>query len=275
MILYYLFQVSQNKPKYFIHLAALIGLSFNLHFTAVFYPIILLFALPVIPFHKTTWKYIAAAVGIGILFFVPQIIYYIQKTNGLHAYSSYFQSYYHGFHARRMLQLEHDAFIKFQSILEVSYPFIKDFVIVLVPIFIFIHYRSKQYVYAKQLSYFIALWFFIPWIVFTTYSGELTDYYFSTTLYIAIVILAYLSVWTWDRKNLLFRIAVSAIWVYYGFANIRAFANTNPGNLASDRIIAQNAVEKGKYIGFTDGDPQSYLYFYYIYIRTKQQPYKL
>ena len=62
--------------------------------------------------------------------------------------------------------------------------------------------KSKK---TRLFCYVTALWFLIPWFVFSTYKGELTDYYFSSTLYVAIMILAWLSHALWMKKFIVFR----------------------------------------------------------------------
>jgi 4-amino-4-deoxy-L-arabinose transferase-like glycosyltransferase len=271
----YLYEIAKGNSKYFIHLGVTLGLFFNIHFTALFFPIIGLLSLPIIPLKKIQWKYVViTAVVLGI-FLLPQIVYYLQQSSGLNAYSSYASSYYHGFHPRRFLQLTHDAFIKFQSILGSTFPALKDWVILFVPLFAFAIFKSEKKHAARKITYLTALWFLVPWIVFTTYSGEISDYYFNTTMYLVYIILAYLLVWVWNQKYLIGKIAAVFFVIFYGVMNVISFSKTDIGSLAKNRPEVENDVENGHAVGFTQGDPKSYLYFYYVYTRTKQQPYKL
>lgn len=275
LALLYLFEISKGGWKYLIHFTTTVGLFFHIHFTAIFFPIIGILSTPILPLKKIHWKYVVISAGILFVFFLPMIIYYIQSTSGIHAYSSYFSTYVHGFHLRRFLQLTHDAFIKFQSILEVSFPFLKDSVALLVPFFIYALFTSEKRDFAKRMSYLVVLWFLVPWIIFSVYTGEISDYYFNTTMYVAIFILAYLSVWLWNQKYIIGKIAIAGLLFYYAVTNVIEFSKTDIGSLEKNRPKIEYDVEKGHAVGFTQGDPKSYLYFYYIYKRTQQQPYKL
>lgn len=277
LIFYFLYKVLTGETKYAVHLAAAIGLSFHIHFTSIFYPIIVLFAIPFISIKKSSWKYILLSMPAFFVFFIPQAIYYVQaKTAGnINNYSSYFQTYYHGFHLRRMLQLSFDAFIKFQSILEKPYTMLRNAVFLYIPLF-FLAYRKKQKnKNSLKLFYLIGLWILVPWIVFTTYSGEISDYYFSLQLYLAIILFAYLTLWIWETKKILFRAAICIFWFYFALANIQIFFNTDHGNLIEDRIKARQSVDRGEVIRFAEGDPKSYLEFYYLYSDHKPLPFKL
>jgi len=277
LIFYFLYKVMTGDAEYIVHLAAAVGLSFHIHFTSIFYPIIILFSLPLVPINKKTWKYILVAIPVFLVFMIPQAIYYLQTNhqNSLGNYSGYFQTYYHGFHFRRMLQLSHDAFIKFQSILEKPYTILRNAVFLYIPLF-FVAYRQKQKnTHWIKLFYLIALWIFVPWVVFTTYSGEISDYYFSIQLYLAVILFAYLTLWIWETKKFLLRAGIAVFWLYFAVLNVQIFANTDHGNLFEDRMKVQQSIDRGQLINFTEGDPTSYLDFYYSYTQHKPLPFKL
>ncbi len=268
LIFYFLYKVMTGDMKYVIYLAIAAGLSFHIHFTSIFFPIIIALSLPLVPFNKKIWKYILIAVPLFLLFITPQVIYYLTADHG----NGYFHSYYHGFHLQRMLQLSHDAFIKFQSILEKPYAMLRNAVFFYVPLF-FLAYGKKRHWF--KLFYLVALWILVPWIVFTTYSGEISDYYFTIQLYLAVILFAYLTVWVWETKQLFLRAAIGIFWLYFAVMNVQIFLNTKHGNLSEDRIKVQQSVDKGELINFTDGDPRSYLDYYYSYVQHKPLPFKL
>jgi 4-amino-4-deoxy-L-arabinose transferase-like glycosyltransferase len=277
LIFYFLYKLLTGEIKYAIHLAATIGLSFHIHFTAIFYPVIILFSIPFISFKKSSWKYILLSIPAFLVFFIPQAIYYIQtKTAGaINNYSGYFQTYYHGLHLQRMLQLSHDAFIKFQSILETPYTMLRNAVFFYIPLF-FIAYTQKQKNSNRlKLFYLIVLWVLVPWVIFTTYSGEISDYYFNIQLYLAIMIFAYLTVWIWESKRLILRVAIGVFWIYFAITNVQIFFKTQDSNFINNQITARQSVNVGKLINFVEGDPGSYLGFYYSYTQHKPLPFKL
>lgn len=277
LIFYFLYKILSGDVKYFIHLAIGVGVSFHIHFTSVFYPIIILAALPFVPMSGATFTYIALSIPIGILFLLPQIIYYLQsqQSHGVGLYSTYLETYYHGFHLRRMLQISHDAFIKFQTVLEIPYTALRNGAFFYIPIFIFTYLYKKVSKNRLKLCYLLILWILVPWIAFTTYKGELSDYYFSSQLYIAVIVFASVTVRLWLRKNLVVRTALVLFWSYWAIANVQAFYRIPLGNLMPDRNKALETVNAGRDVHFTEGDPASYWGLYYMYIQKKPLPFKL
>lgn len=277
LTLYFLYKVVRGDPSKILPLAFVIGLSFQTHFTAIFYPLIILFSLPLFPKIKSTWKYIGLGLVIFLLFFAPQIMYYSQSKNtgSVGNYSKYFQTYYHGFHARRVLQLAHDAFIEFESVLNTPYRMLRNAVFFYIPIFIALYLITDKNKDKWKLPYLLCLWIIIPWFVFATYAGELTDYYFLMQLYIAVVVFAYITNWILDRKNILMTLLTCFFWIYFAYANVSLFFQTKDGDLKKNVPIVLQAVHGGRYIHFADGDPQSYFYYYLMYTQKHIKPYRL
>jgi 4-amino-4-deoxy-L-arabinose transferase-like glycosyltransferase len=277
LIFYFLYKVMTGNGKYIIHLAAAVGLSFHVHFTAIFYPIIILLSLPLTPINKKTWKYIAVAIPVFVVFMIPQAIYYLQgnKHNSFGNYSGYFQSYYHGFHLQRMLQLSHDALIKFQSVLEKPYAILRNAVFFYIPLFFVVYWQKQKNTHRIKLFYLIALWILVPWLVFTAYSGEISDYYFNIQLYLAVILFAYLTYWIWETKKFIPRTAIGIFWLYFAMTNIQIFFNRQDSDFIKNKIAVQQSVDSGTLINFSEGDPKSYLDFYYSYTQHKPLPFNL
>lgn len=278
LILYNLYRLLTGNPKYGIYLAIVMGLFFHIHFTAIFYPMIVFCTFPFLKWDRKHLKYYGISLMIFFLFFVPQIVYYTQaaQSGSINNYSGYFATYYHGFHARRVLQLAPDAFIKFQSIMQVPYEKLKLLMFLYVPIFFFALLWKDKSKKTWLLCLVTALWFVIPWFVFSTYKGELTDYYFSSTLYVAIMILAWLSHALWMRKMIVFRVALLAFWGYFAVANYYQFMGSdNKQEFRKNYISALEAADGDRYYNYADGDPKSYMYYYHMYKLKKELPYKL
>lgn len=277
LIFYYIYKIMTGETKYIIHLAAAVGLSFHIHFTSIFYPIIILLSLPMVPISKKTWKHVLVAIPAFLVFMIPQTIYYLQanKQSSLGNYAGYFQSYYHGFHLQRMLQLSHDAFIKFQSVLEKPYGTLRNAVFFYIPLFYAAYWHKHKNPQRIRLYYLIALWILVPWIVFTTYSGEISDYYFNLQLYLVVVLLAYLTYWIWETKKMILQGTIAAFWLYFAMINTQIFLNTQDTDYIKNKITVQQSVDSGKLINFADGDPKSYLDYYFSYTQHKPLPFKL
>lgn len=266
-ILYTLFKVVSGNSKFMLILATLLGFSFHLHFTAVFFPIIVLLSLPFFPRNKKTIKYIFISIPLFLIWLLPNIIAELQAKN-IHTGNllSYIGTYYHGFHLTRFLQLSPDAFIQFEPFL---FPVIKILKYVLVPLFFLIYMHSNDNKKSKIFCYLILLWFLIPWVVFTTYKGEISDYYFSINRYLIIAILAYLLNFIFEQRYIAVKalmIILLGIYSYINTANF--FAYHTDGSLKQKREDVNKAIKEGKVIDFTEGDPKSYIY--YIYTRKKQ-----
>lgn len=266
-IFYLLLKIISGNPRYIFLLAILLGLSFHLHFTAVFFLLIIALSLPLFPKNKETIKYILLAILLFAIWFLPNVIAELQSEN-IHTANllSYIGTYYHGFHLTRFLQLAPDAFIQFEPFL---FPVIKILKYLLIPIF-FIIYMSRSINKSKIILFLIFLWFLVPWVVFTTYKGEISDYYFAINRYLAIAILAYLLNFIFEQRHVLIKTALVVLLFAYAYLNIANFlAYHTDGGLKEKRENVSRAIKEGRIINFTEGDPESYIY--HIYKKKKQQ----
>ncbi len=262
LIFYVLYRVTQGDVKKIIVLALLVGFSFSVHFTSIFFPIIIILSLPLFPRTKETLKYILLGIPLFLIWLVPNIVYQLQQKSSDSSFTFYFHTYYHGFHLIRLLQLTGDALIQFNA-----YSFwdkITPLKIFALPIFFLLYlYKSLN---RKKLvfSYLILLWFVIPWFVFTTFSGEISDYYFSVNRFITLIIVAYLFARVWMIKNFIPKIVVAIVLVYIGATNFLNYLPYKDTGLAVREQTAIQAVG-GKRIEFQVGVPESYLYWYYMW----------
>ena len=142
LIFYFLYEVIKGKVKNIMPLAVLIGIAFNLHFTAIFFPVIVLFALPLFPRNKTTLKYILTSFPLFIIFVIPNVIYMFVNSHANSTATSYIGTYFHGFHLVRMKQLLGDALIQFDQYL--FFNNLKPFKIIILPLFFFIYLYYLQ-----------------------------------------------------------------------------------------------------------------------------------
>ena len=265
-ILYVLFKIISNNPKYIIFLAILLGFSFQLHFTAVFFPIIILLSLPFFPKTKKTLKYILISIPLFLIWLLPNFIAELQSKN-VHTGNllSYLDGSYHGFHMRRFLQLTSDSFIQFEKFL---IPSIKILKYALIPFFFFIYF-NKNGVKSVKFFFLVSLWFLVPWVVLSTYNGEISDYYFSINRYLVIAILAYLLNFILEQRQVLIKAILVVLLCIYAYVNIANFFVSNGnGGLKQKRENVNKAIREGRVINFTEGDPESYIY--HIYTRKQQ-----
>lgn len=265
LIFYFLYKIIQGDLKKIIALAILVGISFHLHFTAIFFPLIILLCLPLFPRKKETVKYILISLPLFLVFLLPNVVYSILNKNYNSNLTFYLSTYFHGFHLQRMLQIVGDAVIQFDYYLVID--ILKKIKFIFVPLFIAIFLYKNINSDSKKLCYITALWFLIPWLVFTTYSGELTDYYFIINKFIALFILAYFVYRIWNIKFIGAKFLILAIFLsnaYFTITNFLPYKNS--GNLLERKETALKAVNENKRIEFHVGVPETYLYWYYMKI---------
>lgn len=261
-ILYALYNVLQGKAKYVLILALAVGLSFQLNFTAIFFPILIFLCFPLFPRVKEMIRYSLLSIPLFLAWFIPVVVYEI----GSHASSTksmvgYIDTYYHSIHIRRILQLASDAFLEFAALL--WFPFLNFLKYALLPLFgVVFLWRS----YSKKLIilfYLFCIWILVPWLVFSTYSGEITNYYFSITRPVALITASYLLVWILKRKYFLINICLIIGLGLYGYSNILHFFSQDIQGLDYHRKKTLAIIEKGGKIEFQQGVPESYIYYYY------------
>ncbi len=142
IILYALYKVLNGSARHLLLLAAGMGALFHIHLTAIFFPMIVLLTSPLIIFRykdrkKEFFKYLAISAPLFLIWFVPLFISNLQTSAaGFYNLSKYLQTYYHGFHLTRVLQLLPDAFIQFDPYL--FFQEIKLLKYILLPIFSFV-----------------------------------------------------------------------------------------------------------------------------------------
>ncbi len=270
VIFYFLYKCITRGKKYFLYLAGAVGFGFHVHFTTVFYLPIILLTLPFFPKTKKTFLYGLFAILICLFFVFPMLysVFFTKHaaTNGI---VGYLNASNHGLHLQRVLQLAHDAFISFQTILQFN--IVRPLVFFVVPLFAITFYITKPKSEQKQaliLSYLIVLWIFIPWFLLATYTGELTDYYFSLPRDLGIAIMAFLVVYLYEKKALLLKLFFIVLLALYAGHNVYGFFTAFPGNYLGVKATVASAIGKNKPIEFVDHDPISYMY--YVYTKHKK-----
>ena len=267
IIFYSLYQVTKKRLDYLFLMAAAIGFSFHLNFTSIFFPIIVLGALPFFPWSKKFLKHALISLPIFLVWLIPTFLAELRGQNeATFNLVKYLQTYYHGFHLRRVIQIAGDAFIQFEGILIErldAMKMIKWIKYLFLPLFILIYSFPKPSREKIAFCYLLGLWFFIPWFVFSLYSGEITPYYFSLTRPLVIMMVAYLFVKLFEIKNIVPKILVIGFLVYYALANTQNFLKADNLELGYQKQVILRRIEKGEKIGFKEGSSESYLYYFY------------
>lgn len=264
IIFYTLYKVMQGNAKYLIPLSLALGFSFHSHFTAVFFPFYILLSMPFFKWNKQFLVYIPLSFFIFILWLIPNILSDIlNKGNSSKNLTSYINTYYHGLHFTRVIQVSQDAFIEIEAIIQ--FKILKFFKFLLLPVFSFVYYFQKPSTDRLKLIYLFGIWFMVPWIVFSVYKGEISNYYFSVTRFLAIIAISYLLFFMFSLKYIFLKVVVVAMLLIYITFNIIAFKDYKNIGITHYKNITQEKIKKGESIHFMEGNPESYLY--YIYTR--------
>lgn len=262
LIFYFLVRILGGRITYLPYLAFTLGFSLHVHFTAIFFFLIVLLSFPWIVRIKHFWKYTAISVPLFILWIIPMIITSIASGNStVSSIFRYASEYYHGFHFVRVFQLIGDAFIEFGSVIG-----IKEFIVlkyITLPLFIYLYFQKYKVKQAIRFCLLLLLWFLIPLVVFSLYKGEITDYYFALTRLLVIMVYAFITVDVFKRKNIVISIFLCIFWLYFIIHNLGLYTRNTYSNLPHDRVNVNKIIEAGGKVNFTEGDPKSYLYYIY------------
>lgn len=254
-----LYEIFKGNLKYIFLLAVLVGISFHIHFTSIFYIPIIILSFPFFPRKKQTVYFIVYSLPLFAVWLIPFIISMFQKSQSLNLYA-FFRQNSVGFHLRRVIQVADIAFL--EQTLIWGTKFIDLIKYISIPLFLIIYYVSDK---RKDipLLYLTLIWFLVPWLALSMFQGDLTPYYFAMTRYVAIALISYLlfRIGKYNRKIFI------PILIFIGLAfviwNIIQFATYKTEGLTQLKKIANNSFTKSMGNEFTYGAAQTYLYYFY------------
>lgn len=262
LIFYSLYKIIAGKSKYIFLLSILLGASLHINFTSVFFFILVFLALPFFPRNKKTLKYILLAIPLFLIFLIPSFFAELQsKASSSRHIASYVQTYYHGIHLVRVLQLAKDAFIEFDGMLYL--PSLKILKYILLPLFALLYLRRHRTQEKMLVCYLMILWFLVPWGVFSVYRGEISNYYFSLTRPIVLIVISYLLVTVGRLPSIIPKITIVCVLLLFAYVNITAFFQSRVQNLSFYKQKMFPEAKAGGKHPFTAGSPESYLFYYY------------
>jgi 4-amino-4-deoxy-L-arabinose transferase-like glycosyltransferase len=258
---YFLYRVLRNELKFLIPLALTIGFAFHTHFTAVYYVMIVFFSAPLVFRQPGGLIRSFAALPFFLVWLVPNLI--SETGKGFSATQNmayYLNTFFHGLHLRRVLQLTNDAFIEFEA--NLFFRYLKPLNILIPAIFSGLLLRSLR-PDRKILLFIFTLWFGVPWLVMSLYAGEITNYYFSITRPVAVIVIGYVLSKVFVVKNKLPSVILVIFAVYWSYANILHFLGNTESDLVKNREEAKKAIREDKKIEFVEWEAKSYLYEVY------------
>lgn len=268
IIFYSLYNISTGREKYIFLLALALGFSVHLNFTSTFFFIVALLTIPFFPKNKKMLKYSLLSLPIFVIWLIPN---FISEFNNAASSSknifSYVGTYYHGFHLTRFIQVAKDAFIENEAI--ISFKYLKFLKYLLYPIFVFAFlFRNKER--AKFIIiYLVGIWFLVPWVVFSVYRGEISNYYFSLTRPFVLIMLSYILLWIYSFRTPITKVLVLILLFYYTLINVNNFFHARYQGLFYHREKTLEAIKNNKKIDFAPGDPESYLF--YVYTKNRNE----
>lgn len=268
-VFYFLSRVIAHDERAIYYLATIIGFSFHIHFTAIYFVLITLACLPLFPLTKTMLRSILLSLPLFFVWFIPHAIASLTTRDTSSASLMHYTStYYHGLHMTRVLQLLKDGFIEYESLL--YFHELKFLKFMFLPLFSYFYIRRNGWEKGKYMIYLAWIWFLVPLFVMSVYSGEISNYYFATTRIIAVITMSYVLVTFMKNRIKILQIASILLFIIFIGKNIEQFFKyPSNGGLNNARLQVKEAVSQGVVIPFSEGDPKSY--FYYLYgERTKR-----
>lgn len=260
---YALYKIVTGNEKFILVLAILTGLAFHVHLTILVYsPLIILLCLPFFPKTRATIKYALIGIILFLVFLTPMAMAIITSKNSLFSQPLQYANYtFHGLHPTRVMQLTHDAFIQIESYF--SFSILKPLSLFMLPIFYYFYIAKKTSKNKLLLSYLILLWFIVPWIVMSLYSGEITSYYFSFNRMVALAVISFTLVSLTQIKKPIILAAILLFGIYYLLYNLQRFFSYRTVGLLNYKLLTKDAIAKNKKIPFVEGKPASFLYYLY------------
>lgn len=261
LIFYSITKIYKNEYKWFYVLACLSGLYFHLHFTAIFLPFIIIFSLVFIKDKLKALRYALFSLPVYLVWFIPNLIYELRNHySNTSLFGNFLNNYFLGFHFRFFLHRLPDAFLQMAMILNFPEFFYLRFIIPLIFLIIILVKRKDN----KNLlfGYLISLWFVIPVVGFTFYSGPISEYYYLYDVPMVLYIIVYIhtKILQTRYKHYLFTLMI-IFWIFYVFNNTKGhWVKAGNGGLKKQKFLTEQAIRKGKKIKFNEGDIGSYLY---------------
>lgn len=262
LIFYSLYSILLGKYKHFLLLGFILGLSFHIHFTSLLYIPLIITSLPFIKWNKKMFLYSFYSVLIFFVFLIPSIAaQFLQINNQIGNISHFFHTNYHGFHVRRIIQVSSDAFIEFSSILTFkSISFLK---FLLLPLFIFLYMKEKEKENKMVLCYLFLMWFLVPWVAFSVYRGEISNYYFSLTKLHSVVIISCCMVLLFSRSSVIPKVAVVGFLLIFSWENTVKFFSVKSEGLLFYKQTVQREIKNAIDNEFIYGAPGPYIHYFY------------
>jgi len=261
LIIYYsLYKILTGYPKYIFLLAVALGSMFNLHFTAfLFLPIVAL-SVFFFPRKKDTLLYLTFSIPIFLLFVAPIFIHsYISSGIPRQNFTNFLNDSVHGLSTQGFLQLKHEIFMEFESLL--FFPVLEFAAPLIFILFLLLMlYKTNR---KKLVIFFLSVvWILSPWMVFSSYTNPIIDYYLRMTMPVIIISISFVLYRLIKLKNPFIILLIGLVALYYAFFNVKQFFEQEyEGGLKVFRERTMEKISNGENIRYRRGLPDSYLYY--------------
>jgi len=261
LIFYCLYKVCLSNFQWFLALAALCGLFFNIHFTAIFLPLIVLPSLLLIPNKSKSLRWFLISIPLYLVWLVPVIFAdFFSYHSEFYKLRDFLNDYFIGFHFRFLLFRIPDSLILLETIIFI--PLIKYiFKYILPPLFLIVILFFEKDKKVKLQGKLVLFWLIGPLIGFTLYGGQISDYYFLITLPSVLFIIVYLQkkLLGLYPKNIIAVISIF-FWIFYLYINTKDFwIKPKYGGLAAQKAEVKADMRQEKW-QYKEGDIKSYLF---------------
>lgn len=262
MIFYSLVQiVIREKYRWLFLLWTLSGLAFHFHFTAIFFPAINIISLLFVKDKKQYLKYSLLSLPLYLVWFIPNILLFINPQGDSHQVKDFLNSYLLHPHPKMFLYRLPVAFTMFDLILAFALgplSFLKYFIPALFAGLIIFKEKKRE---EKILAGLMAIWFIIPYISFSIYSGPITDYYFVFQAPLVIYMMLYLVRKLFAVHKQYAIVALVILLLGYTYINTKdLWIKPTSGGYMKQRDEAWQRFKAGDIIPFQEGVIGSYLH---------------
>lgn len=168
--------VLHSRYRMMYPLALLTGLFVHLHFAVVFLPPIISLSLLLARDKRRVIRYGLWSLPLMGIFIIPLVLLDIQwKGDNTGWFKNFLSNYIiTGFHFRFFLIRIHDAFIQFERVLAIPHALTWGKFVVPV-LFAILTLRTRRSALIRNLL--MGLWFIVPAVVYSFYSGTTSEYY--------------------------------------------------------------------------------------------------
>ena len=276
LIFYCLYEiVVHEKYKLLLSVMFLSGLFLHLHFAFVFLPPIIFFSLFFAKDKKKVLQWGLLGLPFLLMWALPLLFLDIEwKGGNANMFRSFLKDYFiGGFHFRFFMLRIHDAFIQYERILSIPHSIAwGKFVVPLIFVLVSATERGKVLI----RNYLMFLWFLVPAVVYSFYTGTTSEYYVLLNAPMVIFSLVYLVQKLFTIKKIpqyALLILVSLILGYYTYRTSgNQWIKPVYGGLAKQKDETRKCIKEGCKKEYDEGFIDSYLYSIWTDPKFKDYP---